>query len=255
MTAFQESEKMTFGTGRLFVTPAGSSVRQIYANLNDVSVDFKIDQKAIFGEGGFPIAVADGHREIDIMAKHYTLALGPLANDLGLAAPVASTDGYIVDEVVTVTSHAATLAHTPVAGTLDLVMDEANSPVRFVQVTGGSEAAGVSYSISGATVTFASGETATTGKASYAYANSNGNQIILVNSFQNSSASYSMDLVKRDRSVVDNSIGFLIMHFNAVRPGAIKMPYKEGDWSNYERSFKAFADPFGNVGTITFVNE
>jgi hypothetical protein len=252
----QQSEKIVFGTGRIWVTPAGSTQRLSYADLNDVSVDIKIDQKEIFAEGGFPIAVADGHRTIDIAAKHYTLALAALANDLGMQPPAAGSYGYIIDEIVTVVTHAYTLAKTGAVGsTLDVSMVVNGSYVPYQQVASGSEVAGQSYSFNGTAINFATGETATTGKVSYEFADTNGQAISIVNLFQNSTPSYSMDLVKRDISPIDGSTGFLIAHFNAVRPGSIKLPLKEGEYANFERTFKAFADPLGNVGTITFVNE
>jgi hypothetical protein len=63
-----------------------------------------------------------------------------------------------------------------------------------------------------------------------------------------------MVLVKKDRSPIDNSNGQLIFTLNAVRPGGIKMEYKEGEFTVYDRMFKAFSDPTGIVGTLQFVN-
>lgn len=259
MAAVQQVYRQSFGTGRLYQTPNGSTTQLPYMDLFDCEVDFKVDLKEIFGEGGYPISVADGHRSIDITAKHYALALHTIANDFNLAAPASGVDSYIFDETVTITSHSYTLANAPVSGSVQLTLYVTSGsityPVLYSKVTAGQEVASVSYSISGSVITIASGDTATTGKVSYLYANTAGQVITFVNTYQNSTPIYTLDLFKRDRSPIDNSVGVLWLHLQAVRFGGLKMPFKEGEFSSWDRTFKAFADPTGTVGTMTFCNQ
>ena len=262
MAAVQQQDKISFATGRLYATPVGGGQRLSYGDLTDVSVDIKIDLKEAFGEGQYPIAVADGHRSIDIMAKHYTLRLDALGNDLAgsTSSATSSATAFSYDEagIVPGTPYQYTLANaaTYVANSavLKAYVGTNKAPTTYALVTG-TPVAGVSASISaGGVITFAAGDAGTAFIVTYEYGNNNGQQIQLANNFQGSTSSYQMKLAKRDRSPIDNSIGQLIFTLNAVRFGGIKLDYKEGDFTVYERSFKAFADPTGVVGYLEFIN-
>jgi hypothetical protein len=264
MPVIQQTDKVSFGSGRLFAVPAGGGARYKYGDLTDISLDLKIEQKEAYGEKAYAIAIADGHRGIDISAKHYTLRLDAFANDMGLASPAAGINAFAYDELVTVPGSVAytfTLAQgaTLIAGTVDLVMlvktNGVFSPITYKFVTAGTEVAGQSCSITNAgVITFASGDSGLTGYATYQYTTANGSSVTISNVLQNTTPSYQMVLVKKDRSPIDGSSGQLIFTLNAVRPGGIKMQYKEGEFTVYDRMFKAFSDPSGNVGTLQFVN-
>ena len=262
--AAQQVDKIVFGSGRLFVnTPGGP--RLAIADLNDVSVDIKIDLKEIYGENAYALAVADGHRTIDIQAKHYTLNLGQLTTDLNGSAVGANSNAFVVDEagIVGATTYSLAATSTYVANSLSLVVyttpggaGQPVLPVTYSIVAAGSEVAGKAASVNNATgvVTFAAGDTGLALRATYQKTNALGSAISIANPSQNSTTPYSMTLVKRDRSQVDGSSGQLIMTFNAVRPGGAKFDFKEGEFTNIDRMYKAFADPSGNVATIQFVN-
>jgi hypothetical protein len=251
MPATQQVEVLNFGTGRLFALPPGGN-RIPYGKMADISVDIKVDLKEIYGEGGFPIAVADAHRSIDVTGKHYTLSLDTIATDLGLVAPVASTTAISYDEVGTIVTHAYQLSQhaTYVVGTAIVYV----GAIRYKIVTAGSEVAGSACSITSGTVTFSASDTATTCSVTYAYTDASGTSITLLNNFQNSATPYQLVCSKRDISPIDGSVGQLIATFNAARAGGIKLDWKEGDWTTYERTFKCYADVNGIVGTLQFVN-
>ena len=259
MAAIQQVFAQKFGIGRLFATPNGGTQMQKYADVYDIEVDFKVDMKEIYGEGQYAISVADGHRSIDLTCKHYSLDLASFATDNNLAAPASSTNSYIFDETLTIASHTYTLANAPIAGSLDVIVYVTTGgityPVKYKQVTGGAEVASVSYSLSGSVLTFASGDTATTGKVSYEYANTAGQIVTITSTYQNSAPFYTFDLFKRDRSPIDNSVSVMWLHLAAVRFAGIKLPFKEGEFSSWDRTFKAFADPTGAVGTLSFINQ
>ena len=261
MSAVQQQDKISFATGRLFATPVGGGARLSYGDLTDVSVDIKVDLKEAYGEGQYPISVADGHRSIDIMGKHYTLRLDALGNDLAgtTSATTSSATAFSWDEagIVPGTPFQYTMNNASgyLAGSAVLkVYVGVNKAPTTYQITTGAPVAGVSAQISAGVITFAAGDAGLAFIVTYQYANTNGQQIQLANTFQGSTSAYQMVLAKRDRSPIDNSIGQLIFTFNAVRFGGIKADYKEGDFTVYERSFKAFADPTGVVGYIQFVN-
>lgn len=258
MPAIQEIERAQFGVGRLYATDA-TGQRFIYAAMNDISVDLKTELKEIWSEGTFPIAVANGHSSIDIAAKHYKIALKPIATDLGLAAPTASTFATIVDEVGVIATNTYSLAQAAqlVVGSEVVYLTQTGPngtyDVPMVRVAS-SPVAGQSYTIAAGVLTFAASDNNKPVKVTYDYTNTNGQLINLTNVPQNTGAYYSMQLVKRDKSPVDGTSGLFIMKFNAVRAGGVKFNGKDDDWNLAERTFKAFADPSGNVGSITFIN-
>lgn len=262
MPATQQVDKLTFGSGRVFYTPAGATQSSKYGNVMEFDLDVKVDLKEIWDENGFPLAAFDGHKSLDLSVKHYALRLDGLQNDFNQSAPVASTEAYSLDENVTVpagTPFTVTLAQGAqfIAGSLDLVMyiGTNKNPVTYSIVNAGSEVAGSAASVSAAgVITFAAADAGLTGKATYRYTNTNGKQITIVNQYQNSAGSYKLYFVKRDLSVIDSSVGQLIVTLNAVRFGGIKLAYKEGGENVYERTLKAFADPTGTIGKIQIVN-
>lgn len=262
MSAIQEIERATFGVGRLYATDS-TGQRFIYAAMNDISIDLKTELKEYYSESTFAAGVANGHSSIDIQAKHYKLALKPIATDLGLGSPIASTQATAVDEVQTIASstpYTATLTNAAqmIAGS-ELVYVTHVSPagvaydVPYMRVTA-TPVAGASYTIAAGVLTFAAGDAGLTIKVTYDYTNTNGQQITLNNVPQNSGSFYSMTLVKRDKSPIDGSTGLFIAKFNAVRAGGVKLNGKDDDWNLSERTFKAFQDPSGVVATFTFVD-
>jgi hypothetical protein len=259
--AVQETSRLSFGPGRVYIQPNGTTTTMEYGAINDIQFDIKSNQKPIYTENGFPLAIFDGHKEITISIKHYKLGLTTTAFDLNQAAPVASTTTWAFDEIGTIATHAYTLANgaTYQAGTLSLAVWVTNAgvtyPVPYAIVTGGTEVAGKSASVSGSgVVTFASGETATTCVATYSYGLTTGNKIAIVNQYQNSSPSFKMYYIKRDRSQIDNSTGVSAIIFNAVRFGGMKWGYTDDKEMEVDRSLMAFADPVGNIGEITYTN-
>jgi|GEM_PF-4790777 len=262
MSATQQVDKLAFGSGRVFYLPAGASQYSKYGNVQEFSIDWKVDLKEIFDENGFPLAVFDAHKTIDLSVKHFALRLDGLSNDFAQNAQVSSTSAFSIDEPVTVPAsspYTFALAQGAqfVSGTLDLVMyvGANKNPVTYSIVSAGSEVAGSAASVSAAgVITFASGDAGLTGKATYQYTDANGKQITIVNTYQNSIPSYKLVFLKRDKSPIDSSIGQLIVTLNAVRFGGLKQSHKEGSETVYERTLKAFADPTGTIGTIQFVN-
>lgn len=261
MSAIQEIERATFGVGRLYATDA-TGQRFIYAAMNDISIDLKTELKEYYSESTFAAGVANGHSSIDIQAKHYKLALKPIATDLGLGAPVASVSATIIDEASTVGSSPNTVtlvnAATMIAGSEVVYVTHVTTAgvpydVPYTRVAS-APVAGASYTISAGVLTFAAGDAGLAVKVTYDYTNSNGQQITLNNVPQNSGAYYSMTLVKRDKSPIDGSTGLFIAKFNAVRAGGVKLNGKDDDWNLAERTFKAFQDPSGVVATFTFVD-
>ncbi|MHB1798059.1 MAG: hypothetical protein ACYCUI_07105 [Vulcanimicrobiaceae bacterium] len=264
MAAVQSPTRINFGVGRAFVKPAGGAVYLPYAHCSEFNLDHKIDQKEIYDENGYPLAVFDAHRSLDLDIKHYELRLDVLANDLGQAAPVASTSAFSWDEpgsVAAATPFIVTLANgaTLVAGTLELLVFVVNAgityPVPYAIVAAGAEVAGKAASVSAAgVITFAAADAGLKVQATYQYGNVSGTEMSWTNQPQNSAASYAFLFAKRDKSPVDGSVGQLIIALNAVRFGGIKSAYKEGAETVYERTLKAFADPTGAIGNIQFVN-
>ena len=252
MTAFQETQRLSFGAARLFGTDSSGNVLT-YGQLNDISIDVKIDLKEAYGENAYPFGVADSHRSIDIQAKYYLLSAQQLSNAVGGGAVAATTSLFTVDEPQVVTSHAATLTNTPTT-IWSVLGNVGGEPVYYVKV-GSSPVAGVSYTLATDVLTFNSSDTVTEVIVTYAYTGSStGASFSVVGGYQNSQPFMSLDAIRRDASNVDSSTGYQHWVFSRVRNAGIKAPYKEGDYTIYEATFKAFADPFGNVFSWTGFN-
>jgi len=265
MAAIQEVNRLVMGIGRLEIFPQGATRPIKLADLNDIGIDAKVDQKEVWGEGSWATGVADGRKTLEIMAKHYRLNLTDIANDFGVAAPVAGTTAVAFDEAAAVpatTPFTVPLvnAATYQAGTLDLyvyVKPASGSayPVPYKIVAAGSEVAGAAASVSAAgVITFAAGDAGLALSATYQYGNVTGQQILLNQTYQNSSPFYSMKFWKRDRSPIDGSVGILQFELFAVRPGGFNAPFREGEISNFEKRYRAYPDPLGNVMRVTLVN-
>lgn len=262
MSAIQEVNSVSFGVGRMYGKDQSGNILP-YGQLNDLTMDLKTDLKEAYGEGNYAFATADGHRSIDLSAKHYVRQLQSMSNDLGGSALAANTTGYAVDETHTVATHAVTLSNTNVLTVFEIIVGVAISgitvPVTYAIVTAGSEVAGTSCSINLATgvITFAAGETnGETVKCTYSYTLgvATGSVITVSNTFQNSAPTFTITAIKRDKSRLDSSTSYEIWTFNAVRPGSIKSEWKEGDYNVLDRTLKAYADPMGNVLSVIKFN-
>lgn len=253
MTAFQETQKLSFGSSRLFGTDANGNIIT-YGQLDDISIDVKIELKEAYGENAFPFAVADGHRSIDIQGKYYLLTAQGLSAAVGGGA-VSTTEGlFTLDETQPVASHAATLTNAPTE-IWYVLGNQSGKWISYVE-TSGSPVSGVSYSVSGSTLTFASGDTVSEIIVTYAYTAgaATGQTFSVVGGYQNQQPYMSLDMLRRDASQVDGSTALQHWGFVRVRQAGIKAPYKEGSYAIYEVSFKAFADPGNNVFTWTGYN-
>ena len=228
MTAIQENQTLAFGSARLYGTDTNGNVLQ-YPELNDIQIDIKVELKEAFGEGNYAFAVVDSHRTIDITAKHYLLDEQGLADSLGGTLSANTITGWAYDEagVVDPSAHTYALAQT--------------SPLAIESVVGFPTVGGVQVPVY---------YVVTSGSPGSAL----GQAIAVTATYQNSQYPLSMVCLRRDRSRVDSSTHLTAWQFLQVRDGGIKAPYKEGDYTIYERMFKAYANPFGQVLNIQMFN-
>lgn len=268
MSVIQQVDRVAFGVGRLYIEPAGAMSPIQLGVVNDVEIDIKVENKSIFGEGSFPALVADGHKTIDITAKNYQLNLAQVATDFGGGTDTvgASVEAVAFDEAGLVgptSSPTYTLAKAGLvtAGSVALTVyveggGSTPYPVAYQILSTGTPVAGQSAVLNASTgvLTFAAADAGLALSVTYAYSSTAGSSLLITNNYQNSSPTYKMRLFKRDRSPIDNSTGILIADFFAVRPGGLKIPFKEGDFNDLDRTYMAYADALGNVIRLTFVN-
>lgn len=259
--AIQQQTRVSFGTGRIYYTAPGALNTTPLGKLMEVNVDVAIEVKDIYSEGQFAFAVASGRKAIKMQGKHYEQTLNSFqALDFAGNSVASGATPFQIDEVQLIATGTATLSKgaTLVAGSGAYeILLASNLYVPLTIVVAGSEAIGVSASISAIGVlTFKTGETATKVRANYQYVDAaNGQTLTIANLAQNSDTTFKMVLVKRDTNPLDNSTGYLIATFNAVKSLGNKFMFKEGDFTVYDRSFQAFADLNGNIGSFSFVNE
>ena len=263
MSATQETQRLHFGSARLWGATAGG-IGLRYDKLQEVDIDFSTTLKEAFSEGNYAFATADGQRSISITGKHYMMDLASLAVELGGSAPAANSVGYVIDEagaVPATSTYTYTLTHSatataPVSIIVGVTTSGITNPVSYSIVAAGSEVAGASCSYAAGVLTFAVGDAGSALKVTYEYGvTTTGLVTNVVNTFQNSAATFALTCVKRDLSRLgDGSTAYFAYEFAAVRSAGVKAAYKEGDYTVYERSFKAYADPMGNVLKVRELN-
>jgi hypothetical protein len=259
----QTVERITFGTANLFeMTPGSTSWVRVRA-LVDVSADYKINMKDAYGEGTWPIASASGHGSITITGKHYTIDPQTLASAVG-GTVTTGTSPVALDELYTVPAPSGPYtvalvngtAAKLVPGTVYILALVNNVAIPYAIVAAGSEVAGKSASVNNATgvVTFASGDAGVTFQASYRYTSTSGSRVSVVNTFQNSQKTMQLVCTKRDASDADSATALQLYTYYAVRAGGMKITHADETYTQYERTYTAYADALGRVWDTDFVN-
>lgn len=247
---------ISFGSGVLTATPlvdsSGNPIANptpvAFAELQDVSLDYSFENKKLYGNKQFPIAVARGKGSVTAKAS-VAVFNAELFNAVFFGQTL--TAGYTsqVQDVtgVAIPTTPSTITVTPPnSGTFDAdmgVRDENGNPMKRV----GSAPSVGEYSVSGGTYTFATASAGDIVYINYSYnVADSGSTIAINNQFMGTQPSFRADLYKAYKG---ESVTFSLFNCSSDK---MSFASKSEDFTMPEFSFEAFANNAGNVGTIAF---
>jgi hypothetical protein len=251
-----------FGQGRVIVQPitstgaAGSPIE--LAVLQDVSLEFSVTTKKLYGAYRYAVAIADGEGEIKMTAKSAAFS----ANAFNTVLAAASTSGgrtWVNNEQGTVAAAAYTVAGAAnfVPGTSVVWLTPASGGnARQLAVVAAAPVAGVSY-VEGSTgtLTFAAGDNGATILVTYADSLTSGGQTLtLSNALQNTSLGARVTLYNQSINRSNNLPSTVAIQLNQVILPSLKFDFKSGDWTIPEYTMEVSADQNNNIGVMYFKN-
>lgn len=247
--------QLAFGSGALWgerTDATGSSIGpQQFGILQDVQIDFGWTTKELFGQNQFAVAVARGQGKINGKAKLANIA-ARLYSDLFFGV-TAAAGGYTVaqGELASVPGsgpYTVTVANAGAyADDLGVVVSTGASPaVALVRVP--SAPSGAQYSVNKSTgvYTFGSGVAGAGVAISYLYATASGGLgLTLTNQLIGTTPTFKATFYNL------NGASQISLRLNQCTSSKLALPTKLDDWQIAEFDFIAFADPSGNIGTLS----
>jgi hypothetical protein len=233
-----------FGVGYLYATPAGANPTPMrFGALQDVSVDFSFDTKALYGSNQFALEQARGKGKIEIKA-----AIGRVDPNLfnniffGQTTSAGETLNSI-DETGTIASGAVSVANAS-NWTQDLGVYNVTTGLYMNRVA--SSPSGNQYAVAGGAYSFNTALNGDIVRISYVYNSaSTGTRLAFTNQPMGSSVIFSMTLANQFAGVGGRKS--LFMTFPAVQAGKLAMPLKLDDFTLTSLDMSAQDDGTGNV--------
>lgn len=237
-----------FGSGQLYGTrtDVANSTPYQFGALQDVSLDFSFDNKELYGQFQFPLAVARGKGKITGKAKVAQFN-AKAYNDLFFGQTV--TTGQTL--VTTAPGESGTIPGTPYQVTVthsstfvdDLGVVSATTGAPLVLVA--SSPATGQYSVSAGVYTFAAADTTNTLYIAYSYTATSGFKFTGANQLMGTSPIF---------SVVFNDVfnaNAITMKLNQCISTKLSFNFKNDDWNMSDFDFSAFADVSGNLYSMS----
>jgi hypothetical protein len=233
-----------FGVGFLFATPTGAnSTPTRFGALQDVSVDFSFDTKALYGSNQFALEQARGKGKIEIKAGVGRVDPS-LFNSIffGLTTQPGETLNSI-DEAGTIASGAVTVAN---AGTFTQDLGVYNATTGLYMTRVAASPSGNQYAVAAGVYSFNTALNGDAVRISYVYSSAGtGTKLAFTNQPMGSSIIFSMTLVNQYAGVGGKKS--LFMTFPAVQAGKLSMPLKLDDFTLTSLDMSAQDDGTGNV--------
>lgn len=259
-----------FGSGFLYGVPATDANGAAVANptpvqfavLQDVSVDFGFENKMLYGQNQFPVAVGRGKGKISIKAKFAHLN-GSNFNTMffgqTLANNVVSAKNEITGKAIPATPFTLTASATTETATTFLMPGGATSVFSrdlgvkdasgayYVRVASAPAAGQYTVSVAGAYV-FAAADAAKVVYISYEYTSTlaSAKQFTVLNNAMGYAPSFMAVLNSQYQG------GFIHMRFPNCISGKLSIPTKNDDFTIPELEMDVFADSGGQVALLSF---
>ena len=240
-----------FGSGDAFVVPyAGSyasnpSPMQLFA-LQETTIDISAGTKPMMGKQQFPLAVARTEGKITVKVK-FGAEYQKIWNDafFGSAGTIASgSEIGVARSLQTLVSHAVTIT-PPNSGVFARDMGVVSSTGRLMYAVTSNPVAGVSYTVSGATYTFATGEVSTV-YISYTYTATTGFQSTVTNAAMGTQPVLNFTVMNAQYVNLNGATNTLFQ-LPAVIATKMSQPLKYNDFTYCELDLEAFQDQNGHV--------
>jgi hypothetical protein len=233
-----------FGVGYLYATPTGANPTPMrFGALQDVSVDFSFETKALYGSSQFPLEQARGKAKIEMKA-----AVGRIDPNLFNAIFFAQTTTAgeslnSIDENGTIASGAVTVANAATF-TQDLGVYNLASGLYMTRVA--ASPSGNQYAVAAGVYSFGSALNGQAVRISYVYSSAGtGTRLAFTNQPMGSNVVFSVTLVNQYAGVGGKKS--LFMTFPAVQAGKLSMPMKLDDFTLTSLDMSAQDDGTGNV--------
>lgn len=245
-----------FGSGTAFVTPFGPAAAANPSpiqlqTLQESNIDISNSQKELMGKNQFAVAIARTTGKMECKFKFANLNIKGM-NDLFFGGAVQTGQEIgVPDFSSAITSHAAIISTTngmPSGATFGRNLGVRNGLTgkQMTLVIASAEVAGISYSFSAGTYTFASGETATTASISFTYTVSTGFSSTVQNLPMGTQPQLDVTLMNAQYVSADGSLNCLL-RFPLMVSAKFSLPYKNEDFVITEFDCSAQADAQGRV--------
>lgn len=247
-------ESIIFGAGRLMAIPTIDSAGAAVTNptpvqigtLQDVAVDLSFENKMLYGNKQFPVAVGRGKGKIGFKAKTGVIDGKVLGSLLFGITSSAAKKAAVVDFAATVptTPFQVTIA-PPGGGTFvaDLGVYNATTGTQLTRVA--SAPATGQYSLAGAVYTFAAADTGLAALFNYEYsAASGGETFAITNQLMGYAPAFSTLMYAPFQGKI------LVLKLNQCISSKFNLPFKNDDFTIPDFDADAFADTAGNIGYI-----
>lgn len=245
-----------FGTGGAFFVPSNANA-PLLTNLSpnspqllqEMSVEFKADQKMLFGRKQMASAVARG--KVNISGKGKLATFDPvLANQLYFGMPTTTAGTRIQDSelhALNASTSAVITVAPPNAGVFQVDYGVINGVTGIQMIyTSAAPIAENQYSVNLATgaYTFFNGETATSVSISYGYSSTTGSGFTVTAQNMGYGPTFKMTLANTFQGKG------LYVTLNSCTLTDYSIPTKQDDFWVSDISFVAQLDPGGTLGTI-----
>lgn len=241
---------IVFGTGKIIAVPTVANPTPVQlGEVIDLSVDINSPLKSLVGSKQFPLAVARGPATIALKAKMANF-YGPVLRDL--LAGATRVDSQRKVETVT-----ATIPATPGPYTItvpnsanfdeDLGVTDAVAGFAFKRVA--SAPATGQYSVSAGVYTFAADDQGDSVVISYAWNDAaGGSEFTVTNQLMGYQPVFSVSISGVDPT--NNSKKWELL-FHRVVAAKLSFALSNEDFARPDLEMQAFADPSGNVYTLS----
>jgi hypothetical protein len=233
-----------FGVGYVFATPAGANPTPTrFGALQDVSVDFSFDTKALYGSNQFALEQARGKGKIEVKAGVGRVDPN-LFNAIFFGQTIQPGESLnSIDETGTIASGAVTVANAA-NWTQDLGVYNVTTGLYMTRVAASPSAN--QYTVAAGVYGFNAAQNGNVVRVSYVYnSSSTGTRLAFTNPPMGSSVIFSMTLVNQFAGVGGRKS--LFMTFPAVQAGKLSMPLKLDDFTLTSLDISAQDDGTGNV--------
>lgn len=241
------SEQYTFGTGQMFALPVDGGAPFRFGALQDVSVDFGADVKALFGQYQFPLDVARGKTKIE--GKAATGQVNASSFNTYYFGQTVTSGSSLVQAINEAHDVPAMMPFTvTVTNAADFFQDlgvyDATTGAQLVQVA--SAPAVGQYSVSDAGVyTFNAMDADRELLFNYLWEDNEGEDLAIGNPLMGSTPKFRMIL-----SQIYNGKTFTLVLYSCTAE-KLSLPLKQDDYLIADMSFQAQANSANQVGRLS----